>query len=68
MAKDGGYTITIQTDKLAKNLYLETDKKGFISDNYFDLLPGESKTIEFKTESKSFDINNLKVKTIIDSY
>ena len=68
VAKDGGYTITIQTDKLAKNIYLQTDKKGFFSDNYFDLLPGEIKIIEFKTQSKSFDITNLKISSLVDTY
>lgn len=45
-----GFDITVKTDKLAKNVYLQIgDEEGFFSDNYFDLLPGESATIKLKT-------------------
>ena len=47
---DRGYKITVQASKLAKNVYLQTGANGFFSDNYFDLLPGERKTVWFKTE------------------
>ncbi|MBS2211475.1 glycoside hydrolase family 2 protein [Carboxylicivirga mesophila] len=65
-----GYQITISTDKLAKNLYLSYDEaEGWFSDNYFDLLPGESKTIVFETKE---DINDLQkqllVRTLQDTY
>jgi beta-mannosidase len=36
---------------LAKNVYLSTEAAGTLSDNYFDLLPGERKTVLFKTGS-----------------
>jgi beta-mannosidase len=51
VAKSGeGFDITIKTDKLAKNIYLQiADEEGFFSDNYFDLIPGESVTINLKT-------------------
>lgn len=45
-----GYRITLQSDKLAKNVYLSTANDGFFSDNFFDLLPGERKTVLFKTD------------------
>jgi len=66
--KDGGYAIILQSDVLAKNINLYTEKEGFFSDNYFDMLPGETKTIEFKTQSKTFDINSLKIRSIVDTY
>ncbi|MBK8554711.1 MAG: glycoside hydrolase family 2 protein [Lewinellaceae bacterium] len=47
---DRGYKITVQASKLTKNVYLQTGANGFFSDNYFDLLPGERKTVWFKTE------------------
>lgn len=48
---DSGFDIEINTDKLAKNIYLQIgDEKGFFSDNYFDLLPGEKVTINLKTK------------------
>jgi beta-mannosidase len=47
-----GYKIGLKTDKFAKSIYLSfIDCSGFFTDNYFDLLPGEIKTIEFITES-----------------
>lgn len=51
VAKVGeGFDITLKTDKLAKNIYLQiADEEGFFSDNYFDLLPGETVSINLKT-------------------
>ncbi len=45
-----GYQLTLQSDKLAKNVHLTTETEGFFSDNYFDLLPGERKVVLFKTD------------------
>ncbi|MBL7828038.1 MAG: glycoside hydrolase family 2 protein [Saprospiraceae bacterium] len=45
-----GYQITLSADRLAKNVMISTEVDGFFSDNYFDLLPGERKTVLFKTE------------------
>ncbi len=65
-----GYQITVTTDKLAKNVYFSYDEaEGWFSDNYFDLLPGQSKTIVFETKE---DINNLRdkllIRTLQDTY
>jgi len=50
-ATDGGFEISLTTDKLAKNLYMTIgDEEGFFSDNYFDLLPGQA--IKVKLETK----------------
>jgi beta-mannosidase len=47
---EAGYQVTVQTNgKLAKNVYIQTDADGFFSDNYFDLLPNERRTVLFKT-------------------
>ncbi len=46
-----GFDITVKTGKLAKNVYFQIgDEEGFFSDNYFDLLPGESVTINLNTK------------------
>lgn len=45
-----GYEITLHSAKLAKNVYLRSTADGRFSDNYFDLLPGERRTVLFKTE------------------
>jgi len=57
----GGFDITLKADKLAKNVYLQMgDEEGFFSDNYFDMLPGESVTINLKT-----DISEEKLKEVL---
>lgn len=37
----------ISTDQFAKSIWLDTDERGYFSENYFDLLPGERKVVEF---------------------
>lgn len=52
-----GYQIEIYSKNLVKNLYIELNvTKGRFSDNYFDMLPGEVKVIDFITK-ESIDIN-----------
>ncbi len=47
---ENGFDIQVSTDKLAKNVCFQLEgEKGFFSDNYFDLLPGETKTINLET-------------------
>ncbi len=49
-----GYTIELHADKLAKNVFLSSPfTQGDFSDNYFDMLPGESKRVIFKTNTKN---------------
>ncbi|MGD9929700.1 MAG: glycoside hydrolase family 2 protein [Mangrovibacterium sp.] len=49
-AVDGGFEISLQSNKLAKNLFMTIgDEEGFFSDNYFDLLPGELVKIKLQT-------------------
>ncbi len=67
---DKGYAITVTTDQLAKNTYFSLDEaEGWFSDNYFDLLPGEKRTVVFETED---EITNLKdkllIRTVADTY
>lgn len=47
---DGGFEINLNTNKLAKNLYMTIgDEEGFFSDNYFDLIPGQPAKIKLTT-------------------
>ena len=67
---DEGYRIKLNSNKLAKNVFLNIEKiTGFFSDNYFDLLPGEEVAVDFfcKEELDDFN-NNLKIKTVWDTY
>jgi beta-mannosidase len=64
-----GYSITLETDKLAKNIFLSIDGDGFFSDNYFDLLPVVKKTISFKTKDETISLEKkLKIITLTDTY
>ncbi|MBL7112529.1 MAG: glycoside hydrolase family 2 protein [Bacteroidales bacterium] len=69
---EGGFNLTFTTVNLAKNIYVSADGvEGFFSDNFFDLLPGEEKTIRLSTVEKisSDELNDmLKVVTLVDSY
>ena len=64
-----GYQITLRTDCLAKNIYLSSDHKGSFSANFFDLLPWETRTINFnsKDQHPGFE-ENLKIMTVADTY
>ncbi|NNK82547.1 MAG: glycoside hydrolase family 2 protein [Flavobacteriaceae bacterium] len=57
-----GFKINLTSSTLQKNIFLYTDVKGFFTDNYFDLLPNETKILEFKSKSKT--LNDLKIKTL----
>ncbi len=65
-----GYAITLNTDKLTKNIYLNIDEsEGFFSDNYFDLIPGEIYTIYYFTQEQIIDFKKkLKITSVVDSY
>jgi beta-mannosidase len=61
------YTITLTSDKLCKNVYLSLQHgEGFFTDNYFDILPGITKTISLKdhnlTSLTSDDIHYITLK------
>lgn len=65
---DEGYEIQLSSDILSKNVFLSLNSvEGFFTDNYFDLLPGEIKTVRFITKNTEVDIKNeLKIKTLND--
>jgi beta-mannosidase len=64
-----GYLITLTTDRLAKNIYLSSENEGSFSDNFFDLLPGESRTITFTTNDLNTSLeSSLKILTLADTY
>mgnify|MGYP006301991019 CR=1 FL=1 len=54
------FKIKLSAEKLAKNLMITIDDcEGFLSDNYFDLLPDEEVVVDFTTE-KAMDKDDLK--------
>ena len=54
-----GFSIILTSDVLHKDMFLFLKGKGHFSDNFFDLLPNEEMTIEFKTDATY--LNDLKI-------
>jgi len=44
-----GYLLTISTEKLAKNVWIQTYVEGSFSNNFFDVLPGEWVQVSFSS-------------------
>ena len=67
-----GYEITLTASRLARAVYLALDTvDGRFSDNFFDLLPGKSVTVVFKSERKASlkALNDgLKVRSLADAF
>jgi beta-mannosidase len=59
---ENGFSITLKSTVLQKDVFLFTNVKGHFSDNFFDLVPNESIRIYFKTEANSLD--DLQIKTL----
>ena len=64
-----GYLITLSSDRLAKNVYLTSGKQGSFSDNFFDLMPDETRIISFRPKEKITDFEgSLKILSLADTY
>jgi beta-mannosidase len=64
-----GFRIALTSKNLAKNVFLSCSLKGTFTDNYFDLLPGETRILEFRTGMKPGDFaSQLKIMTLTDTY
>ena len=73
------YAVTVKAERLAKNIFVSSALPNNFSENYFDLLPGEEKTITINKPAqvssgrhhiesfKAFD-QSLKIQTLKDSY
>lgn len=61
-------TIEISTDKLAKNVYLSSDKEQVkFDDNYFDLLPHEKKIVKLIGKLNQHTKPKIQVKSLFDT-
>ncbi len=63
-------TLELEAKSVAKNVCIDfQESKVKLSDNYFDLLPGQKKTILIDGNVNSADLaKKIKVKSLIDSY
>ena len=48
---DTGFTITLKSTVLQKEVFLATKQKGHFADNFFDMLPNQEITIEFNSDA-----------------
>ncbi|MDP4207713.1 MAG: glycoside hydrolase family 2 protein [Bacteroidota bacterium] len=64
-----GYNLILRTDRLAKNVWLETTSgQAWFSDNNFDLLPGKRTKIPIRYNgTKDALYKDLKIKTLADT-
>jgi beta-mannosidase len=65
-----GYNITLQSTQLARGVYLSfADLNYDISDNYFDLLPGEPVTLRVKSDAAPDQIKEaMKVLSLTEAF
>ena len=65
-----GYTVTLQSSKLARGVYVSFgDLDVESSDNYLDLLPGESVTITLKSAATLDQLKSgMKVMSLTEAY
>jgi len=69
-ASGGGYTVMLRSAQLARDVFLSFgDLDVHTSDNYFDLLPGESVIIGFKSSAPIDQIREaMKVVSLTDAF
>jgi beta-mannosidase len=64
-----GYKIELSTDQLAKDVFLKMPFKGDLSDNYFDIIPGRTKTLIYTTKTRFQNLMSLaRIISLIDTY
>jgi beta-mannosidase len=61
-----GFSIALKSRVLQKDVFLFSKNNGHFNDNFFDLLPNETKTIHLKTQANEF--NDLQLKTLNTLY
>jgi beta-mannosidase len=66
----GTYTLRLQSPVLARHVYASFgDNEVEVSDNYFDLLPGEAVTLQLKSKADVDQLRrSLKVRNITDAF
>ncbi|MDO1502404.1 glycoside hydrolase family 2 protein [Winogradskyella maritima] len=56
-----GFLIELQSETLQKDVFMFSNLKGHFEDNFFDLLPNQTRAIQFKTDATELD--DLQIKT-----
>jgi len=64
-----GLELSFSSDVFAKDVFLSTeDGKGYFSNNFFDLIPGKPVKVMFIDGSRDFEIEDLKIYSLVDSF
>jgi beta-mannosidase len=65
-----GYEVTLETDFVARNVYLYfPETQGWWTDNFFELIPGHTKTVVFETSATiSNPADLLQVRSLADAF
>jgi beta-mannosidase len=68
----GGYSVKVSSNKFAKAIYLAVAQHdGFFSDNFFNLAPGRTVTVEFRSREplslKEFQ-ERLQIRSVFDAF
>lgn len=65
-----GYDVTVASDNFARGVYLSVeDEPVHFSDNFFDLMPGETRTVHVVSESSADELSQrLKSVSLADTY
>jgi beta-mannosidase len=64
------HVVEIESDVLVKNLWLDAgDIRGYFSDNYFDVVPGERVSVAFLTDERRTDMfPYIRLTSLVDTY
>ena len=67
--KEQTFEISISSDLLAKNVMLQANTPGHFSDNYFDILPNETKIVTLTLpDITKVEILEIKTKQLTDTW
>ena len=67
---EGGYEVTVGSDEFARGVFLSLEGiENFFSDNYFDILPGEKRTVHVRTAIDRDEMRRqLKILSLGDTF
>jgi beta-mannosidase len=69
MPVDGGFSVEVSSKNYAPKVFLSVENGGNFSDNYFNLIPGMTKTVTYKTTLPKKDFQKqLKVKYLKEAF
>ena len=64
-----GITLALTSEVLAKDVFLQLDGMGNFSDNFFDIMPGDTIHVELDTGLSPDDLEKmLTIRTLRDTY